>query len=169
MATPDSDLSIQEIDQQYLTFTLADEEYGLEILSVQEIKSWAPVTPIPCAPSYLLGVMNLRGAIVPVIDLRNRLGLPSQPPSETTAIIIIRCHDERDHRAAGIVVDSVADVQYLNLETIQKAANVDAAINPDFISALAQNQEGMIILLNTGKIVSTSLNTANIGDVQNHE
>ena len=92
---------------QYLTFICAGEEYGVEILCVQEIKGWENVTRVPYTPHYLLGVMNLRGVIVPVIDLRVRFGLPARAMDGSTVVVVVRVRSSHGEKTAGIVVDAV--------------------------------------------------------------
>lgn len=98
---------------QYLTFVCAGEEYGVEILRVQEIKGWEGVTRVPYTPVYLLGVMNLRGMIVPVIDLRTRFGLPRRSADSSTVVIVLRVRAARGEKTLGVVVDAVSDVYNL--------------------------------------------------------
>ena len=95
---------------QFLTFVCAGEEYGVEILRVQEIKGWEGVTRVPYTPAYLLGVMNLRGMIVPVIDLRTRFGLPRRRADSSTVVIVMRIRAGRGEKTIGLVVDAVSDV-----------------------------------------------------------
>src|SRR5215471_7140666 len=95
---------------QFLTFFCAGEEYGVDILRVQELKAWDGVTRVPYAPPYLLGVMNLRGMIVPVIDLRLRFGLPKRAADSATVVVVARVRGERGEKTAGIVVDAVSEV-----------------------------------------------------------
>ena len=97
---------------QYLTFILADEEYGVDILRVQEIKGWERVTPIPKTPDYIKGVINLRGTIVPIIDLRQRFGLEYKEYNPMTVVIVLKVvsSDSETERTMGIVVDAVSEV-----------------------------------------------------------
>ena len=96
--------------EQYLSFLLGGEEYGVDIQKVQEIKGWDTVTRVPYSPPYVLGVINLRGSIVPVIDLRLRFGLEKVPHDATTVIIVVHVPGDRGERTVGMVVDAVADV-----------------------------------------------------------
>src|SRR5258706_1827385 len=96
--------------KQYLTFLLADAEYGVDILRVQEIKGWDTVTALPNTPEYVRGVMNLRGTIVPIIDLRQRFGLATIDYGLTTVVVVLKVMHERGSRIMGIVVDAVSDV-----------------------------------------------------------
>lgn len=150
--------AINETANQYLTFLLNGEEYGIEILKVQEIKSWGPYTPLPRSPDFVLGVINLRGAIVPILDLRARLGLPSTEVSSTTAIIIITAEYEQQVRTMGLVVDSVSEVNQLLPQDIQQASEVNSNVDPDgYISAFGRVDEKLIILLNLDPIVVSTL------------
>src|SRR6202167_5780761 len=105
-----ADKSATETSEQYLTFMLAGEEYGVDILRVQEIKGWDKVTRIPHSPDYVLGVINLRGAVVPIVDLRRRFGLETIAFGPTTVVIVVRVGDERVVRTVGMVVDAVSEV-----------------------------------------------------------
>ncbi len=96
--------------EQYLTFRLANEEYGIAILCVQEIKGWGGATPLPEAPAHLLGVINLRGTVVPIIDLRVRFGRPATDFGPTTVVIVVRVRSEGRARTVGFVVDAVCEV-----------------------------------------------------------
>ncbi|MFK8031505.1 MAG: chemotaxis protein CheW [Gammaproteobacteria bacterium] len=157
-ATPEApELSIQAIGEQYLTFVLGKEEYAIEILKVQEIKSWGPVTPIPCAPEYLLGVINLRGAIVPVIDLRRRFGLDTGEFTPTTVVIIVRAKCGEQEHVAGLVVDQVAEVYHLDPTSIQDSVEIAGSIDANFIRGLAQADKKLIILVNLDQIIESSL------------
>ncbi len=150
--------AIDETANQYLTFLLNGEEYGIEILKVQEIKSWGPYTPLPRSPDFVLGVINLRGAIVPILDLRARLGLPSTEVSSTTAIIIISAEYEQQVRTMGLVVDSVSEVNQLLPQDIQQASEVNSNVDPDgYISAFGRVDEKLIILLNLDPIIVSTL------------
>src|SRR6476646_3279585 len=104
---------------QFLTFVCAGEEYGVDILRVQEIKGWDGVTRVPYTPPYLLGVMNLRGVIVPVIDLRTRFGVELRAPNSSTVVIVVRVRTETGEKTAGIVVDAVSEVYSVSAENIK--------------------------------------------------
>jgi len=158
--------AIDETANQYLTFLLNGEEYGIEILKVQEIKSWGPYTPLPRSPDFVLGVINLRGAIVPILDLRARLGLPSTEVSSTTAIIIISAEYEQQVRTMGLVVDSVSEVNQLLPQDIQQASEVNSNVDPDgYISAFGRVDEKLIILLNLDPIIVSTLEPTPEADV----
>jgi len=105
-----------DADNQILSFLLGDEQYGVDILRVQEIKGWERTTEIPNSPDYVMGVINLRGAVVPVIDLRVRFGLDKITYDESTVVIILRAADEQTgiQKIIGIVVDGVSDVHTID-------------------------------------------------------
>lgn len=138
---------------QYLTFMLADEEYGVEILRVQEIKGWDSATPIPNTPDYLLGVLNLRGAIVPIIDLRRRFALDSVAYGPSTVVIVVRITFDDQQRTVGLVVDAVADVYRLDSNEIQPPPDMGGAIHAEFVRGLATVEEKLVILLDVDRLI----------------
>ena len=107
--------------QEYLTFMLQGEEYGVDILCVQEIRVWSDVTELPNKPSYLKGVINLRGVIIPIIDLRVRFGQPALVYNKQTVTIILRHQTSERTMVVGIVVDEVSEVYKFNAQSIRKA------------------------------------------------
>jgi purine-binding chemotaxis protein CheW len=139
---------------QYLTFMLNGEEYGVDILRVQEIKGWIPTTKIPNTPDYIRGVMNLRGAIVPIIDLRSRFAMPAIEYTATTVVIVLKVHNEGAERTIGFVVDAVSDVYNVSAEQFRAAPDFGAHVHTDFIRALATVDEKMVILLDIDRLVS---------------
>ncbi len=140
--------------EQYLTFMLAGEEYGVEILRVQGVQGWSKATPIPNTPEYILGVINLRGAIVPIIDLRKRFGLESKPFGSTTVVVVVKITDEETERTVGIVVDGVSEVYRLDNKDIQNAPEFGDTVQTEFVKGLATAEEKMIILLEINKLIS---------------
>lgn len=145
---------------QYLTFLLGDEEYAVDILRVQEIKSWGPVTPVPQSPSYMLGVINLRGAIVPIVDLRRRFELPPQEVQPTTAVVIVSADSLEGKKVIGLVVDRVSEVYHMAAEQIQESADISAEIDSTFIYGLAKTEEKLIIVLNLARVVLSSIGSS---------
>jgi purine-binding chemotaxis protein CheW len=139
---------------QYLTFSLAGEEYGIDILKVQEIRGWAPVTKVPNAPAFVRGVMNLRGAIVPVIDLRLRFGLATIEYTKTTVVIVVMVQGATGNRVIGAVVDGVSDVLNLQAADIQPAPDFGTAVHTEFISGLVTIEAGMVMLLNVDRLLN---------------
>ncbi|MCC6708471.1 MAG: purine-binding chemotaxis protein CheW [Gammaproteobacteria bacterium] len=140
--------------EQYLTFMLNGEEYGVDILRVQEIKGWIPTTRIPNTPEYIRGVMNLRGAIVPIIDLRLRFAMPAIEYTATTVVIVLKVHSEGLERTIGFVVDAVSDVYNVSADQFRAAPDFGAHVHTDFIRALATVEEKMVILLDIDHLVS---------------
>ncbi len=138
---------------QYLTFILAGEEYGIDILRVQEIRGWESATNIPNTPDFILGVINLRGAVVPIIDLRSRFGLESIEFSKTTVVIVVKIEDKEGDRIMGIVVDAVSEVYNISEDMLREAPDLGGAINTDFVKGLATVDEKMIILLNVDLLI----------------
>lgn len=138
---------------QYLTFMLAGEEYGVEILKVQEIKGWDSVTPIPNTPQHVLGVLNLRGAVVPIVDLRTRFALESIPYGPTTVVIVVKMSQADQERTVGLVVDAVADVYRLESAEIQAAPEMGCTIHTDFVRGLATVDGKMVILLEVDRLI----------------
>jgi len=139
---------------QFLSFTLGDEEYGVDILRVQEIRSWEPVSRIPNVPSYEKGVVNLRGAIVPIIDLRERFGLGHLEYTPLTVVVVLQMlTDEGQARVMGVVVDSVSDVVDVDKKTIQDPPNFGTKVSTEFINGLASVNERMVMLLDVNKLL----------------
>ncbi|MCF6202625.1 MAG: chemotaxis protein CheW [Methylococcaceae bacterium] len=139
---------------QFLSFTLGDEEYGVDILSVQEIRSWEPVSRIPNVPDYEKGVVNLRGAIVPIIDLRERFGLGHLEYSPLTVVVVLQMQTkEGQARVMGVVVDSVSDVIDVDKKTIQDAPNFGTKVSTEFINGLASVNDRMVMILDVEKLL----------------
>lgn len=148
-------------DGEYLSFTLGDEHYGVDILKVQEIRGYDSVTRVPDAPEYIKGVINLRGTIVPVIDLRLKLRLKDARYDAFTVMIVLNVED----RVVGIVVDSVSDVIPLGPEQIRPKPEFGAAVDTRFISGIGTVDERMLILLD----IETLLDSADIGQAASAE
>jgi purine-binding chemotaxis protein CheW len=142
---------------QFLTFVCAGEEYGVAILCVQEIKGWDGVTRVPYAPNYLLGVMNLRGVIVPVIDLRTRFGLPARAPDSSSVVIVVRVHTENGEKTAGIVVDAVSEVYSVAPDDIKPTPDLGATADRACVQNLASIDKKMVMLLDIDKLVASCI------------
>ncbi|HEC13764.1 MAG TPA: chemotaxis protein CheW [Acidiferrobacteraceae bacterium] len=142
---------------QFLTFTLADESYGVDILRVQEIKGWVPVTQVPNAPVYVQGVLNLRGVIVPIIDLRAWFNLEKIDHTPITVIIVMSVKNENGNRIIGIVADAVSDVLDIKHADIKPSPDFGATIevNTDFLNGIATVNDQMVMLLDTDKMLNT--------------
>jgi purine-binding chemotaxis protein CheW len=139
---------------QYLTFMLAGEEYGVDILRVQEIKGWGKVTPIPGTPEYVRGVMNLRGTIVPILDLRKRFSMDQIDYGPTTVVIVLRVECEGRDRIMGIVVDAVSDVYAVPAEELRPSPDFGGNVHVEFVRGLATVDEKMVIILNIDKLLN---------------
>lgn len=138
---------------QYLSFTLGKEEYGVDILRVQEIRSWEPVSRIPNVPYYEKGVVNLRGSIVPIIDLRERFKLKNANYTLLTVVVVLQTNDDKRTRTMGVVVDSVSDVITVDKSKIQNAPDFGAKVSNEFISGLVSVNERMVMLLDVDKLL----------------
>jgi purine-binding chemotaxis protein CheW len=152
-----SSMELQAGANQYLTFLLADEEYGVDILRVQEIRGWDSVTKIPNTPDYVLGVINLRGTVVPIIDLRQRFNLEELEFKSTTVVVVVKVKNDTTERTVGVVVDAVSDVYNIADETIDEAPEMGGAIAIDYIKGLATINNKMVILLNIDALINTGV------------
>lgn len=138
---------------QFLSFTLGNEEYGVDILRVQEIRSWEPVSRIPNVPAYEKGVVNLRGAIVPILDLRERFGLGCSEYSPLTVVVVLQAHIGEKIRVMGVVVDAVSDVVDIEKKYIQSSPNFGAKVSTEFINGLVSVNGRMVMLLDVDKLL----------------
>lgn len=134
---------------QFLTFTLGSEEYGVEILGVQEIKGYSPITPIPNTPSYVKGVMNLRGTVVPVVDLRAKFAMKEAEYTKFSVIVVVQVRG----RVMGLVVDTVSDVLNVGAGEIQATPDFGARVDTRFISGMTRAGERLIVLLDLEKVL----------------
>ncbi len=156
---------------QYLTFILAGEEYGVEILRVQEIRGLMKTTPIPNAPHYLVGVINLRGSIVPIVDLRARFGMEPKEADATTVVIIAHLEREGEAGIIGIVVDAVSEVYNVDAKDCQAPPDFGDLISEQFVNGLVSIDEKMIMLLDIdllldARIVASSTQESMQADTQ---
>jgi purine-binding chemotaxis protein CheW len=149
--------SVAGTSEQYLTFMLDREEYGVDILRVQEIKGWDKVTRIPHTPDYVLGVINLRGAVVPILDLRRRFGLEAIPFGPTTVVIVVRVAGGQDGRTVGIVVDAVSEVYNVDASDTRLPPDMCGSVDTVFVKALATVEEKMLILLDIDRLIGNSI------------
>lgn len=138
---------------QFLSFTLGQEEYGVDVLRVQEIRSWEPVSRIPNVPVYEKGVVNLRGAIVPIIDLRERFQLGATIYTPLTIVVVLQVHIAEKKRVMGVVVDTVSDVIDVDKALIQSAPNFGAKVSTEFINGLVSVNQRMVMLLDVDKLL----------------
>lgn len=142
---------------QYLTFMLGDEEYGVDILRVQEIRGWDSATSIPNTPDYVLGVVNLRGVVVPIFDLRKRFNLENADFTSETVTVVVKVQHAKGERTIGMVVDAVSDVYNITEENINSAPEVGGSVNMEFIKGLATVNEAMVILLDVDELINAGI------------
>ena len=142
---------------QYLTFLLGGEEYGLDILRVQEIKGWEPATWIPNTPEYIQGVINLRGHIIPIVDLRRRFQLEHCDILRTTVIVVVKVILDGGERTVGFVVDAVSDVYHIGEEQIQLSSDLGSVVNSNAIWGIARQEDKMIILVQVDDLINFEL------------
>ena len=144
---------------EFLTFRLGNEEYGMEILKVQEIRSWEQPTTIANAPGFIKGVINLRGIIVPIVDMRIKFNLGSAEYDQFTVVIILNIAG----RIVGMVVDSVSDVITLTADQIRPAPNFSSSFDTQYITGLGSVEQRMLILVDIEKLM-TGADMALVGD-----
>lgn len=140
--------------RQYLTFTLGGEMFAVETLSVKEIIEFGQITTVPMMPPSIRGVINLRGAVVPVIDLKARFGAPATEVTRRTCIVIIELGADDDHQVIGIVVDTVSEVLEIPQAEIEPPPAFGARIRADFISGMGKIAGRFVILLDMGRVLS---------------
>ncbi|MFK7865137.1 MAG: chemotaxis protein CheW [Pseudohongiellaceae bacterium] len=140
-------------EHEYLSFIVGREEFGVDILSVQEIRVWSTVTEIPNTPPYLKGVINLRGVIVPIIDLRQRFSTGQYEYDETTVVIVLQTAMSQAKSLIGIVVDAVADVHKVEVSSIKPAPYLGNHIDSEFIKGMSTIDEKIIVLLDVQKLL----------------
>jgi len=152
----DQDEVEKEEINEFLTFMLHGEEYGVDILRVQEIKGWDAVTAVPNMPEYVRGVINLRGTIVPVIDMRRRFDLEVLEYSETTVVIVLRILTEgHADRTMSIVVDGVSDVYQVEASNLKASPDFGGDIDTEFVKGIATVDKKMIVLLNIDHMLNS--------------
>ncbi len=135
---------------QFLTFNLGDELYGVDILQVQEIKGYTAVTKIPNTPSHIKGVLNLRGTIVPIIELRTKFGMPTIDYTAFTVIIVVVVRD----KVMGLVVDSVSDVLNIDKKDIQPSPQFGAQVDVSFLNGIGKSGDKLVALLDMDRLLA---------------
>jgi purine-binding chemotaxis protein CheW len=141
---------------KYLTFKLGTEEYGLEILKVREIIGLMNITAVPRSPDYVRGVINLRGTIIPVVDLRKKFGMESTEETEQSCIIVVEVTKEDGSEAIGVFVDAVSEVLDIAESNIERAPSLGAGVNTDFILGMAKIKDSVKILLNVEEVLTNN-------------
>ena len=139
------------IDGKFLTFILGNEVYGIEILKAREIIGLMDITTVPQTPEYMKGVINLRGKVIPVIDLRLKFGMPEEEHTQETCVIVV----EVNNTSLGIIVDSVSEVSDINGGEIEDAPSFGQGIDTSFIMALGKVKDKIIILLDIEAVLSS--------------
>jgi purine-binding chemotaxis protein CheW len=145
--------AMEEREGKYLTFTLADEEYGIGILKIKEIIGMMSVTTVPQTPEFVKGVINLRGKVIPVIDLRLRFGMESMDYTERTCIIVVEIDGTAGTVQIGIVVDSVSEVLNIKADEIEDTPTFGTRLNTDYILGMAKMEGGVKILLDINRVL----------------
>ncbi len=146
--------TLQPAVSQYLTFTLGSEEYGVDILRVQEIRGWQTVTRVPNTPKFLLGVLNLRGTIVPIIDMRMRFSLDKVEYTSITVIVVLSVISDHGTHVFGVVVDSVSDVLDVKKDDVRPTPEMGCTVNTEFINGLATVGDQLVTLLDIDKLLT---------------
>jgi len=152
-ASPDQAPAAADAPRQVLTFSLGAENFGVDILRVREIRGWTAVTRIPQVPPHVLGVLNLRGSIVPIVDLRVRFSLPDAQFTPLTVIIVLSVNSPQGQREFGLVVDGVSDVVDISAGNLKETPSLGSSSTAEFIQGLAIVQERLLILLDVDKLI----------------
>lgn len=134
--------------RQYISFTIGAEEYGVDIMAVREIRAWVETTPLPNAPEYVRGVINLRGIIVPIFDLRARFGFGTTETSKTHVVIVVRVQS----RTIGVLVDAISDILTVGHGEIAPVPDLERTVDDTFLEGLLTVQERMVAILNLEKL-----------------
>ncbi len=139
---------------KYLTFALGPEEYGLEILKVREIIGYMSITAVPQMPGYVKGVINLRGQVIPVIDLRAKFEMNTEEVTDETCIIVVETTQDDRNCSTGIIVDRVQEVLDIKEKNIEEAPQFDSSVNTDFIMGMGKIGDSVKILLDIDRVLS---------------
>jgi len=146
--------SVGEREGKYLTFSLNGEEYGIGILKVREIIGMMPITSVPQTPEFVKGVINLRGKVIPVVDLRLKFGMPPLDYNERTSIIVVEVSGQSGQVQIGIVVDAVSEVVNIKGEDIEDTPTFGTKLDTDYILGMAKIGRGVKILLDINRVLS---------------
>lgn len=153
-ASKDAKVDRSSLGGKYLTFKLGKEEYGLEILKVQEIIKMMEITEIPKTPKYIKGVINLRGKVIPVLDMRLGFDMEETEETEKTCVIVVQLQHQQQSIIMGTIVDEVCEVMDISAEAIEPAPEMGMAMDTQFILGIAKSKEAVRILLNVDKVLS---------------
>jgi purine-binding chemotaxis protein CheW len=153
METTEKELTAQ---QQYLTFFLADEEYAVNIQKVKEIIEYATVTKVPKVPRWIRGVINLRGNVVPVVDLALRFGLQERPVAKTTCIVIVEIHQDTESTVMGVIADAVNQVIALTAEDIEQPPAFGTRVRLEYLDGMGKLGKKFALILNIDRVLSAA-------------
>jgi purine-binding chemotaxis protein CheW len=142
--------TINDTVSQWVTFRLGEEIYGIDVLQVQEVLRITEISPVPGAPNYVLGIINLRGNVVTVIDARNRFGLPPKETDDASRIIVVDAFD----KVIGLLVDNVSEVAYVPNSQIESAPNVGTDDGNRFVSGVSNRDGELLIMLDLAKLIN---------------
>ena len=159
---PSAAVNMAELAGKYLTFVLANEEYGIEILHAQEIIGMVPVTPVPRTPAFVRGVINLRGKVIPTVDLRRKFGMDTVEDTERTCIVVVQVEGRGQKMTIGFVVDEVSEVLDIAAEDIEAPPSFGAGLDTSYILGMAKTKDSVKILIDIDKVLATE----EIGQIQ---
>ena len=146
--------NVSDKEGKYLTFSLANEDYGIGILKIKEIIGMMPITKVPRCPEFVKGVINLRGKVIPVLDLRMRFGVDAAEYTERTCIVVVEVDSGSGNLMVGLIVDSVSEVLNIKSEDIEETPSFGAKVDTDYILGMAKISGGVKILLNIDKALN---------------
>lgn len=147
-------MSVAKINEirQYLTFKLAEEIFAVDVAKVREILEWTTITKVPQTPDYMCGVINLRGSVVPVIDLKQKFGMASTAKTVNTCIIVVEVQQENETIVLGALADSVQEVFELEPANIEPAPKIGTNLNTDFLQGMGKHNETFIMILDIDRV-----------------
>ena len=140
---------------QYLIFRIREEEYGVSILRIREILEFSPLTPVPLTPPWIRGVLNLRGSVVPVVDLALKFGLRETRPAERTCIVIIEVEADDEVSVIGVMVDGVDEVVELGADALEEPPDFGTRVRVDYLQGLGKVDRRLLLLLDADRVLST--------------
>ncbi len=152
VAVPATDISENNVSTQYLTFSLDGEAFATEISRVREVLEYAQITPVPRTPNYMLGVINLRGNVVPIVDLRQQFSMAAKQPDVDTCIIIIEIEIEATLTVLGVLADAVQEVIELRPDQLEKAPSLGTRVQFEFIEAMGKVDDHFVIVLDMQQV-----------------
>ena len=144
---------------EIIAFKLHDQQFCVRTTTIREIRGWGPAMPVPQSPSEMMGVMNLRGSVIPIINLAAKLGMPPTEPTERSAIVVAEVH----HMAMGLLVDSVSDILNVSADLLQPVPDLNSTINTTFSDGIIVQQSGMICFLNLERMFAADTDEARYG------